>query len=97
MEAFIVLLDVDKTGNGRGDCEFLENHIFSKGENPGHQDFIHIRDKVMDLLTERDPEFDNDALVVYPLTDFMDACNNSDSQVREINLMNVWVSYVYLK
>ena len=31
-------------------------------------------------------------IIIYPITDFMDACNNED-----VELGSSWISYVYLK
>lgn len=95
MKAFVVLLDVNKTDDGRGLAEKIDGMVFAN-DPYGEQDFIRVRDKVKANLLSLDKEFDDDALAVYSLSDFVDTCNDSDNTFCEINIMNVWLAHVYL-
>ena len=39
----------------------------------------------------------NDGISVYSLTDFMDICNNNDSECDELHIQDRWVGYIQLK
>jgi hypothetical protein len=95
MKTFIVIINVEKSDSGRDLVERLDGKKY-RLEDTGDQDFIQVRDAVLDDLLELDSEFDNDALGVYPISNFVTACNDSDDDHTEIDLSTVWLGYVYL-
>jgi len=49
----------------------------------------------LELIRENNPEVEDgsvDDVLIYPITDFMDACND-----QEINLEGYFISYVYFE
>lgn len=70
----VVLISVDDFTNGRKIAELIENQEF----------------KTPDDVLSKVREEENGSVAIYPISDFMDACNN-----QEIELEGVWVSYVY--
>jgi hypothetical protein len=63
---------VDDFSDGRKIAENIENILFN------------TPDDILRKVREKEDGF----VAVYPITDFMDACNN-----QEIELDGVWVSY----
>jgi len=72
MQTVIVLISVDDFSDGRKIAENIENILFN------------TPDDILRKVREKEDGF----VAVYPITDFMDACNN-----QEIELDGVWVSY----
>ncbi len=72
MQTVIVLISVDDFSDGRKIAENIENILFN------------TPDDILRKVREKEDGF----VAVYPITDFMDACNN-----QEIELEGVWVSY----
>lgn len=72
----VVLIQVDDFPNGRKTAENIQSQNF-KTTN--------------DVLSKVREEGDG-YVAIYPISDFMDACNN-----QEIELEGVWVSYVYVE
>jgi|TARA_R110000868_G_scaffold204449_1_gene452540 hypothetical protein len=94
-KTFVVIINVEKSVGGRNLVERLDGKEY-RLEDTGDQDFIHVRNAVLDDLLELDSGFDNDALGVYPISDFVTACNDSDDDRTEIDLSKLWLGYVYL-
>ena len=72
MKTVVVLISVDDFTNGRKIAEEIENILFNAPED----------------IIRKAKEKENGFVAVYPITDFMDACNDQD-----INLENFWISY----
>jgi hypothetical protein len=72
MNVVVVLISVSDFTDGRKIAEHIENTLFNTCDD--------IRRTVK--------ENENGLVAIYPITDFMDACNN-----EEINLGEFWVSY----
>lgn len=72
MNVVVVLISVSDFTNGRKIAENIENTLFNTCDD--------IRRTVK--------ENENGLVEIYPITDFMDSCNN-----EEINLGEFWVSY----
>lgn len=72
METVVILISVDDFSNGRKIAENIENILFNTPED------------ILRKVKEEEDGF----VAVYPITDFMDACNN-----QEIQLEGFWVSY----
>lgn len=79
MKTIIVLISVDYH-NARKLCEYIEDQQIEDFENS--VEFAEINQIQIEEKRE--------LYITYPLTDFMDACNN-----EEINLNNWFISYVY--
>lgn len=72
MQTVVILISVDDFSNGRKIAENIENVLFN------------TPDDILRKVREKEDGF----VAIYPITDFMDACNN-----QEIELEGVWVSY----
>lgn len=72
MNTVVILISVDDFTNGRKIAENIENMLFN------------TPDDILRKVREEEDGF----VAIYPITDFMDACNN-----QEIELEGVWVSY----
>lgn len=72
VQTVIILISVDDFTDGRKIAEEIENILFNTPE---------------DILRKVRAEQDG-FVAIYPITDFMDACNN-----QEIELEGVWVSH----
>lgn len=72
----VVLISVDEFTNGRKIAENIENQEF----------------KTPDDVLSKIREEENGYVAIYPISDFMDACND-----QEIELEGVWVSYVHVE
>jgi hypothetical protein len=72
MQTVVILISVDDFSNGRKIAENIENTLFN------------TPDDILRKVREKEDGF----VAIYPITDFMDACNN-----QEIELEGVWVSY----
>lgn len=83
MKTFVILIAV-KYNNSRKVCENIENSKYEFSDKPN---LTVVRDKI---LKEVDDEELTNHLSVYPITDFMDDCND-----QMINLENYFISYVY--
>jgi len=88
VKVYIVIMDI-RVGGSRLLCECLENEEFRisaaiKGSNIT---------KLQGLIAGR-LELDKRAFNVYPITDYMDMFNNTDSLNSEIDIMNQYFTYV---
>lgn len=72
MNTVVILISVDDFTDGRKISENIENMLFN------------TPDDILRKVREKEDGF----VAIYPITDFMDACNN-----QEIELEGVWVSY----
>lgn len=72
MNTVVILISVDDFTDGRKIAENIENMLFN------------TPDDILRRVREKEDGF----VAIYPITDFMDACNN-----QEIELEGVWVSY----
>jgi hypothetical protein len=72
MQTVVILISVNDFSNGRKIAENIENTLFN------------TPDDILRKVREKEGGF----VAIYPITDFMDACNN-----QEIELEGVWVSY----
>jgi hypothetical protein len=72
MQTVVILISVDDFSNGRKIAENIENTLFN------------TPDDILRKVRKGEDGF----VAIYPITDFMDACNN-----QEIELEGVWVSY----
>jgi len=72
VQTVIILISVDDFTNGRKIAESVENILFNTPE---------------DILRKVRAEEDG-FVAIYPITDFMDACNN-----QEIELEGMWISH----
>jgi len=72
MNTVVILISVDDFTDGRKIAENIENILFN------------TPDDILRKVREKEDGF----VAIYPITDFMDACNN-----QEIDLEGVWVSY----
>ena len=72
MNTVVILISVDDFTNGRKISENIENTLFNTW------------DDILRKAREKEDGF----VAIYPISDFMDACNN-----QEIELENFWVSY----
>lgn len=80
MSTYIVLLAVD-IFDRRQHAEFIEN-----------EEFKNIKEVYSLLQKDIDTELTDGEVLIYKLTDFMDACND-----QELELDLWWVSYVTIK
>lgn len=78
MRTFIVLIPVDYS-NSRKVCELIENQKF--------ESIVEASDYIVDKLGE-----ENDSVLYFPLTDFMDEVNNQTLD----NLTEYFISYIIL-
>lgn len=78
----VVLISVDDFLGGRKIAERIENQEF---KNPAE-----VLSEIKKLEGKKQGEYGY--VAIYPISDFMDACNN-----QEIELEGVWVSYVYVE
>ncbi len=72
MNTVVILISVDDFTDGRKIAENIENMLFN------------TPDDILRRVREKEDGF----VAIYPITDFMDACNN-----QEIELEGVWISY----
>ena len=72
MNTVVILISVDDFTDGRKIAENIENMLFN------------TCDDILRKAREKEDGF----VAIYPISDFMDACNN-----QEIELENFWVSY----
>ena len=72
MNTVVILISVDDFTDGRKIAENIENMLFN------------TPDDILRKVREKEDGF----AAIYPITDFMDACNN-----QEIELDGVWISY----
>jgi hypothetical protein len=72
MNVVVVLISVSDFTDGRKIAEHIENTLFN------------TPDDILRTVKENE----NGLVSIYPITDFMDACNN-----QEIELDGVWISY----
>ena len=72
MNTVVILISVDDFTDGRKIAENIENMLFN------------TPDDILRKVREKEDGF----VAIYPITDFMDACNN-----QEIELDGVWISY----
>jgi hypothetical protein len=87
-EPRIIIIPVD-SNKGREDLEAIENMKFDNRE-----------DVERELCFDEDAPMETEKLRIYSLTDFMDACNNSDDDVprdENINIQEVWIGYIQMK
>ena len=73
------MIDVNTEGDGRPAAERIENMVFSS-------DDAILNELAKDGIKEQDVLF-------YPLTDFMDECNDQNIQSMESH----WLTYVHVK
>jgi len=72
MNTVIVLISMSDFTNGRKISENIENTLFNTCND----------------ILRKAREKENGFVAIYPISDFIDACNN-----QEIELENFWVSY----
>lgn len=79
----VVLINVEDFSNGRKIAENIEN-----------QEFTDAKTVIAEIQKQgqKRGKSKHGLVLTYPMTDFMDACNN-----QEAELGSSWVSYVYLK
>lgn len=64
---YIVILPVSSMSNGRQALERLENNSYFK-----------VQDFLNELCFDEDDPCNTDDVVIMPISDYMDACNNDD-------------------
>ncbi len=87
-KTYIVTIRVN-SNKGRQDLEEIENTDFNSEE-----DLRRV------LCFDEDAPVATEDVKIYELTDFMDTCNNVDSDTpdeEEIDLGVIWIGYVQIK
>lgn len=85
-KTFIILIAVADNNDARKQCEAIENSIFHAfGKYPDSN----VHAKMIHKALKMKFELDDAEIIVYPISDFMDACNNDD-----ITTENYFMSYV---
>jgi hypothetical protein len=86
-ETHIILIPTN-SNKGRKDLERIENMKFASKEG--------VRQV---LCFDEDAPMETENLLIFTLTDFMDACNNTDSVTPEdekIDILKMWIGYVQI-
>lgn len=78
-ETHFLTFDVEFYSNGRKVAERIKNEKFNS--------YTELLESIKSKI-----RYNDHAVQVWSLTEFMDACNN-----QELNLENVWISYVHIK
>ena len=83
MKTYIVLISLDKNGDARKQCEFIENLNISMPQPTESK----IRNRIFSIIGDDDYNLSN--IEVMSLTDFMDRVND-----EEFNVDAYFMSYV---
>ena len=83
-KTMIITVHVDSFTDGRKLTERIENEMFHSNDELG--------DRIKEELGDEAKNWYSDNIIVWELTDFMDACNNG-----ELSLNDIWIGYVQLK
>ena len=87
-DAMIVTIEVEAFPDGRKVAERIEDRKCDS--------FNDVMNVIKEELDEKSKKLEDhvifERIQVWELSNFMDACNN-----QEINLENVWISYIHLK
>ena len=87
-ETMILTFDVESYSDGRRIAERIENQKFDS-----HTELLErIKAEIGGADKKYNKAYDDHAVQLWSLTDFMDACNN-----EEIFLDDLWIGYVQLK